>query len=106
MNEHIAALNKGLGPAPESDCQDNCICFYKGSKVAVVDFSVKRYINKIRKYAEQYPDECQIVAENSDGTITARIPVDWVKVSPKRRMSEENILAARERMKNYQRNKN
>jgi predicted N-acetyltransferase YhbS len=35
----------------------------------------------VRKLAEKYPDEVQIVAENEDGSIVAHIPVSYLKIS-------------------------
>ena len=85
--------------------QDNCIEFLKNDKTAVVTFSQGKYISKIKKLAEKYPDECKIVAENIDGSIMAHIPVKWIKISNiKREMTEEQKLESAERLKNYRRN--
>lgn len=78
---------------------DNTIEFLRNEKRATVTFSQGKYISKIRKLAESNPDECQIVAENSD-SIVAHIPVSWVKISANKRvMSEEQRKAAGERLK-------
>lgn len=85
--------------------QDNIIEFLKNDKTAVVTFSQGKYITKIKKLAEKYPDECKIVAENNDGSILAHIPVNWVKISRiKREISEEQRLQSAERLRNYRRN--
>lgn len=89
------------------DCysvQDNAIEFLRGERTATVTFSQGRYVTKIKKLAETHPEECQITAENPD-SIVAHIPVDWVKISPKRKVSEEQKNAARERLMEYHRSK-
>lgn len=80
--------------------QDNVIEFLKGDKTATVTFCQARFITKIRKLAEKYPDECQITHENKDGSIVAHIPVKWIKISRvERHLSDEQIEIARERVK-------
>lgn len=73
------------------DARENAIEFYENEKTATFSFTQGRYISKIKKLAKQYPDECQILAENQDGSIYGHIPTKWVKVSPPRKveMSEE-----------------
>ena len=79
--------------------QENAIEFLKNAKTATVTFSQGRYISKIKKLAEKYPDEVQIVHENK-GAIVAHIPVSYVKINrpPKREYSEEEKSAIRERL--------
>ena len=73
-----------------------------GDKRGAVTFSQKRWVNKLLKYAEDYPDEIEIVAQNEDGSVFAHVPISWFKFSPPRKgreMSEEEKIAAGERMK-------
>ena len=62
-----------------------------------------RVINRIRKLAEQHPDEVTILRqpEQNDGCIYATMPSAWFKISPpiKREMTEEQRQAAAERMR-------
>ena len=37
--------------------------------------------------------------ENKDGSVYAAIPVEWIHIHPKRKVSEEQRAIARERMK-------
>lgn len=76
---------------------DNAIEFYKDSDIATVTFSQRRYITKIKKLAEKYPNDCKIIEEGNGG-IYARIPVSWVKISPKRQVSEEQRQKSAERL--------
>lgn len=49
----------------------------------------RRWINKIKKWKEEYPDKVNIIAENEDGTICVHIPKQWFKISPPKKVSEE-----------------
>ena len=42
---------------------------------------------RIRNLHKQYPEEVEIIAENPDGSILARVPMKWVRVSPPRKMN-------------------
>lgn len=81
-----------------ADLRENVIEFYADDKRATVTFTQGRYVSRIKRFAEEKPDECQIVAENKDGSIVAHIPTRWVKISPIREVSEEQKEAARERL--------
>ena len=81
------------------DLKENAIEFYKDEKVATGSFSQGRYVTRMRQLAEKYPDECQIVAENEDGSIYCHFPVKWIKISAhKIEMTEEQKEAARDRL--------
>ncbi len=80
---------------------DNTIEFLKDHERATVSFSQGRYKSRIRKLAKERPGECQIVAENKDGSLCAHIPTSWVKISPPAARSEEQREIARERMYRY-----
>lgn len=57
----------------------------------------RRLRNKLSKIAKENPD-CQIVKETEDYTEFI-VPKKWTKVSPPRKMSEENKMKASERAK-------
>lgn len=81
--------------------QENVISFLKDNKIATVCFSQGRYISKIKKLAEKYPEEVQITAENKDGSIVAHIPVSYIKINNlKREISDEEREMLRERARN------
>ena len=46
----------------------------------------RRYITKIHKLAEKYPEQVRIIAEpeNNDGCIYCELPTSWLKIIPKR----------------------
>lgn len=71
------------------NCIENVIEFIKGENRATVTFSQGRYKSRIKNLAERHPEECQIIAENKDGSICAHIPVSWVKINPSMKLTEE-----------------
>ena len=85
------------------DCGENNIEFLRNSETATVCFSQGRYVSRIKKLSEQYPDECKIMYTNADGSIVAHVPTRWIKVSPcKRVITDEQREALGKRMKEMQ----
>lgn len=80
---------------------ENVIEFLRDSKTATVTFCQGRYVSKIKKLAEEYPEDVQITYENPDGSIVAHVPTKWVKVSAPRKMSEEQKEMFAERLAQY-----
>ena len=81
-------------------------CYNYTGKTAYFSSDERKWINKIRKLKEEYPDEVNIVIqpEHNDGTIYARIPSDWMKIQPKRKVelteAQKDVLRERlERMR-------
>ena len=78
-------------------------CEYTDDKIMWVSADQQKVINRIRKLKEQYPDDVTIEIEpqDNDGCIYARMPADWLKISPPltRTMTDEQRQAASERMK-------
>lgn len=82
-------------------CIENVIEFLKDGQRATVTFSQGRFKSRIKKLAAERPEECQIMAENQDGSMCAHIPVSWIKISPLRVVSEKSRKLSRERMIAY-----
>lgn len=81
---------------------ENVIEFLRGQETATATFcSATKYNNKIRRLAEEYPEEVRITAENPDGSIVAHFPTKWVKISPPRKMTDEQREQAAERLAQY-----
>lgn len=70
-------------------CMENVIEFLENQERATVTFSQGRYKTRIRRLAAERPEECQIVAENQDGSLCAYIPVAWIKINPTQQLTEE-----------------
>lgn len=64
--------------------------------------SEQKWINHFRRDAEKYPEHVVITHINDDGSMVVQYPYSWCKLpSPprKRSMTEEQRVAASERMK-------
>lgn len=61
--------------------------------------------SKLLRLTKQNPDEVKIVAENDDGSVFAHIPVNYIKISPPKKMSDEQKEAASERFMQMWKNK-
>ena len=79
-------------------CNENAIEFMTNGTKATLTFSQGRYKSVIRKLAEKHPDDCQIVADNEDGSICAHVPVAWIRISPPKQYTEEQRQQMRERL--------
>lgn len=55
--------------------------------------------SKLMRYAEERPDEVKVMAVNADGSAFFHIPINYIKVSPPRKVSEEQREAAGERFR-------
>lgn len=75
---------------------------YTDKKQAFFSSDERRWINKIMRLKEQYPDQVEILAEaaTNDGCLYCKLPVEWLKIAPKRRvnMSDEQRSANAERL--------
>lgn len=73
--------------------------YFRGDKYAsVTAYSGSRLKNKITNLAEKHSDVSMI--ENKDGSIFAHIPVEWIRIQPKKQMSPEQIEKAIRNLKN------
>lgn len=63
----------------------------------------RKWINKIRRLADKFPDQVTIIAqpEDNDGSIYASLPVESMKINliSHRRLSDEERAVAAERLK-------
>ena len=68
----------------------------------------RRFITKVRKLKQKYPEQVRIIAEpeQNDGCIYAEMPTAWLKIQPpvKRVLTEEQREANRVRMQQMHRN--
>lgn len=83
-----------------SGCErETIITFNEMERTAEVFTYNKKIRTKLLKCLEEHPDECKLVKENQDGGITFIVDKSWIKVAPKRRVSEEQREKLRERAK-------
>ena len=74
---------------------ENCIEFLTSTRTATVSFTNQKHINRIKKLYEEHKDDFKYFVENDDGSVCAKIPLKWVKISPPRMVSDEQREAAR-----------
>ena len=55
--------------------------------------------SKLMRYARERPEEVKLMVENKDGSAFFHVPVSYIKVSPPRKVSEEQAKAAGERFR-------
>lgn len=83
---------------------ENVIEFLNNQHTITVSFCMQKWINKIKKLKETHPDDVKIVAENDDGSICAKLPIKYLKISAPKKVSEEQRQAASERFKKIREN--
>lgn len=66
-------------------------------KTATIYTSSQRDLRRLWKIYEQHPDEVQIVRDDKYGT-EFRIPESWIRIRPKKEISEERRIAAAEQL--------
>ena len=77
-----------------------CIEWIKGNDYAGITVpSGTALKSKLMRLAQERPDEVKIVAVNTDGSAFFHIPINYIKVSPPRKVSEKQREAAGERFR-------
>ena len=90
-----------------NDFEENAIEWLTGQKRAGFTATQKKWVNKLKKYAESHPDDVDVYV-NKDGSVFAHVPVSWIKVSPPRavNLTEEQKAEAAERLRKAREKKN
>ena len=68
---------------------ENVIEWLRDGRTATLSLTQGRYISKVMKLAKKHPEECEIIAENKDGSVCVKVPIGWVKVNPPKQYTEE-----------------
>jgi len=72
--------------------------------VFCIDANEKWSKDMVKRLKKQFPDEVEIKQKNSDGSIQAYMPLEWMKIQPpkkkkpKRELSEDEKQVLRERV--------
>ena len=78
---------------------ENCIEWLDRQNRVTLSLTSRKYITKIKKLAEKFPDECDF-EENPDSSIVAHVPLSWIKISRgTRNLTDEQRKAISDRMK-------
>lgn len=83
------------------DVRENVFEFLLNQKILTATVTQKRLINRIRRYAAEHPEEVKILRENEDGSIYAKLPVRYLRISRpvERVLTEEELEASRNRLR-------
>ena len=79
--------------------KENNIEWVIGQDLATAYFTQGRFISKIKKLAEERPDDVRIMNENQDGSILAQFPTSYVKLHAPRILTAEQKTMLSERAK-------
>lgn len=89
--------------------QENVLEFISGTRTATVTFTNQKHINRMKKLYEDRKDDFKYFKINKDGSVCAKIPLKWIKISPTRTnnriYTEEEKQKITERLQNARRNK-
>ena len=82
---------------------ENMIEFTSNCHSATVTFTNPKHIRKIKELYEEHKEDFKYFKLNSDGSVCAKIPLKWVRISAgrtgvKRELTEEQKQALRERL--------
>lgn len=58
-----------------SEIKENVIEWITGADRITGTFTQKRFINRVKRMAEKYPEAVEIIAENNDGSICVHLPL-------------------------------
>ena len=87
--------------------QEFAIEWVKGSTTATVTFpGGSKYASKLKKLAEEYPEEVKLRYENEDKSVVGTIPVKYIKISHPRKVEytdEQKAVLAKRLQKNLKR---
>lgn len=101
-------LNKGEVNTMLEQNNENMIEFLRTDKTCTISLTSQKYINRVKKLYEKAPEQFEAYKINPDGSLYARIPLKWVKITIPRvkEMTEEQKQIAAERFRKYRENKN
>ena len=104
MEGIVEVLECKVGDISLSDLDEgeNVIEWTLGADKATVTFSQQRMITRIKKLAEERPEDVQIITENALGkgrkVLYAHVPAAWIKINPPRMLTEEQKKNLAERL--------
>jgi len=81
---------------------ENVIEWVTGDNTITLTISQRKFVAKIKRLAEKHPDKVQILVENKNGSLLAKLPIGALKLNIiEKEMTEEQKEAGRERLAKY-----
>lgn len=80
---------------------ENGIEWLENDKRVCITLTKGKLKNKILKLYETHRDSFDYFVQNQDGSICANIPIEWIKISPKKQsyiITDEQKQALKERL--------
>lgn len=106
MSRPCPACMAAIKEKKMKELKETAVNFIEGDDYITYFTSQRKYINKLLKQAEKYPDSVKITVKNEDGSIVAHLPLKWFKApTPPKQVSESQKMAAFERFKQYHKSK-
>lgn len=81
---------------------ENAVEFFNYDKTCTVSFTNQRFCNKMKKIYEKHPEQFERFEINPDGSVYARMPLKWLKISVPRtvNMTDEEKQKIADRLRN------
>lgn len=64
-----------------AELQENVIEWLNGQHTITCTLSQGKFISKVKKLKEKFPDKVKIIHENEDGSILCKLPLKALKLS-------------------------
>lgn len=81
------------------DSNENVVEWISGDKTVKLTLQKGKLQNRVLKLAKE-DSSIRIIAENMDGSIYAEVPLGYLKINPKKKLSEEQSQELRTRLAN------
>ena len=101
-------MQRERGKEPERLLSECAIEWLRGDKVVTVTFpGGTAECNRIKEYAQKYPEDVKISHLNTDGSIVARVSKKYIKITrPKKlTLTDEQIAEKAERLRQWRESK-
>ena len=86
-----------------SDYRETTWEHIQGEKTGTMYTGETKWITKINKWKEEYPEQVDIRVINQDGSIVVHLPIKWFKVSPTKKCNVNKNLTDEQKLKITQR---
>lgn len=74
-----------------AEFSETVIDHVSGDEWCGVSTGEKRWATKLERFAKEYPNNVERIAENDDGSVYYHVPWDWVNIRRPKRFSEADV---------------
>lgn len=102
MEQFESVCSENEGKSLKDYSSECAIEWLRGDKVVTVTFpGGTAECNRIKEYAQKYPEDVKISHLNTDGSIVARVSKKYIRISRPKALSEEQKAASTERFRKW-----